>query len=216
HEEPYRRKLRWMEAKLAATHAAFVAARASGGKSPALLRGYATPEELLEDLRVIERSLAANVGEHAGLSHVRALARQVQVFGFHLATLDVRVPAAWVRESVRTDPPEGQGMRAMQALATMQRRATARSAESFILSMTQGHEDLVAALRLARAAGLVREEEGTATVSIVPLFETIDDLERCAQEIDRAFDDAEYSRYLALRNRRQEVMVGYSDSNKDA
>ena len=215
-DEPYRRKLRWIEAKLAATRAAFVAARASGGRSTTLLFGYPSPEQLVEDLGVIERSLAANVGEHAGLSHVRALARQVQVFGFHLAMLDVRVPAAWVRESARADPHEGPGMRAMQGLATMQRRATPRSAESFILSMTRGHEDLVAAVRLARSAGLVRDEEGVASASIVPLFETLDDLERCPRELERAFGDAEYARYLALRGRRQEVMLGYSDSNKDA
>lgn len=214
--EPYRRKLRWIEAKLAATRQAFVAARASGDRSTTLLFGYATPEALVEDLRVIERSLAANGGEHAGLSHVRALARQVQVFGFHLAALDVRVPAAWVRESARADPPDGPGMRAMGALAAMQRRATARSGESFILSMTRGHEDLVATLRLARAAGLIRDDARTASVAIVPLFETLDDLERCPGELERAFGDPEYARYLALRGARQEVMLGYSDSNKDA
>jgi len=215
-DEPYRRKLRWIEAKLTATREAFVASRASRGRSTTLLFGYATPEALLEDLRVIERSLAADAGEHAGLSHVRALARQVQVFGFHLATLDVRVPAAWVRESAGAQPPDGPGIHAMQALATMQRRATPQSAESFILSMTRGHLDLVAALRLARAAGVVRDEDGVASVSIVPLFETLDDLERCPHELERAFLDDEYARYLALRGRRQEVMVGYSDSNKDA
>jgi phosphoenolpyruvate carboxylase len=53
-------------------------------------------------------------------------------------------------------------------------------------------------------------------VSIVPLFETLDDLDRCACELDLAFSDVHYSKYLALRGRRQEVMVGYSDSNKDA
>jgi phosphoenolpyruvate carboxylase len=215
-DEPYRRKLRWIEAKLVATRVAFVAARASGGRSTTLLFGYSTPEQLVEDLGVIERSLAAHAGVHAGLSHVSALARQVHVFGFHLAALDVRVPAAWVRESARATPHEGPGMRAMQALATMQRRATQRSAESFILSMTRGHEDLVAALRLARAAGLVRDAEGTAPVSIVPLFETLNDLERCPREMERAFGDAEYASYLSLRGRRQEVMLGYSDSNKDA
>jgi phosphoenolpyruvate carboxylase len=215
-DEPYRRKLRWIEAKLAAAREAFVASRASGGRTTTLLFGYSAPEQLVEDLGVIERSLATHAGEHAGLSHVRALARQVQVFGFHLAALDVRVPAAWVRESARAAPHEGPGMRAMQALATMQRRAMPRSAESFILSMTRGHEDLVAALHLARAGGLIHDDEGTASVSIVPLFETLDDLERCPHELERAFGDEEYARYLALRGRRQEVMLGYSDSNKDA
>lgn len=215
-DEPYRRKLRWIEAKLEATHGAFVAARAHRDRTGALLFGYASPEALLADLRVIERSLEAHAGEHAGLRRVRDLARQVEVFGFHLAKLDVRVPAAWVRESASHASPDGPGMRAMEAVATMQQRVTRQSAESFILSMTRGHEDLLAALKLARAAGLVRDQDGTASVAIVPLFETLDDLERCPRELDLAFADAEYARYVALRGRHQEVMLGYSDSNKDA
>ena len=50
--------------------------------------------------------------------------------------------------------------------------------------MTRGHEDLLAALHLARSAGLIRDEEGVAAASIVPLFETLDDLERCPRELD--------------------------------
>jgi phosphoenolpyruvate carboxylase len=215
-DEPYRRKLRWIEAKLAATHEALVVSRATGERTTTRLFGYTTTEALLADLRVIERSLANNAGKHAGLAQVRGLLRQVQVFGFHLAKLDVRVPAAWVRESARAEPPDGPGMRAMLAVATMQRRTTRQSAESFILSMTRGHEDMLAALRLARAAGLVRPDEQAATVSIVPLFETLDDLERCPAELDRALADSEYAGYVALRGGRQEVMLGYSDSNKDA
>jgi phosphoenolpyruvate carboxylase len=215
-DEPYRRKLRWIEAKLEATHEALVVSRATGERATTRLFGYATPEALLEDLLVIERSLAANLGAHAGLARVRGLVRQVQVFGFHLAQLDVRVPAAWVRESVQATPPDGAGMRAMAAVAAMQRRTTAQSAESFILSMTRGHEDLLSALGLAVAAGLVRHADGVATVSIVPLFETLEDLERCPGELDRALGNADYARYVALRGGRQEVMLGYSDSNKDA
>ena len=78
------------------------------------LFGYGAPAALVEDLRVLERSLAANAGAHAGLVQVRALVRQVQVFGFHLAKLDVRVPAAWVaRRRARRSPRRGRGMRAL-------------------------------------------------------------------------------------------------------
>ncbi len=238
--EPYRRKLRWIEARLHATHAAFVRARSSGG-SPERDFGYRDPGELLNDLALIERSLVTNAGQHAGLSHVRALRRQVEVFGFHLAKLDVRCPAAWMREAAaaalgspageappmraihaalgdkRVLPaPNTPGMRAMQALAEMRRRTTPAAAEAFILSMTHGHQDMLATLLIARSAGLYRPEEGVADLSIVPLFETLDDLDRGSRELDLAFSDAHYSQYLALRGRRQEVMVGYSDSNKDA
>jgi phosphoenolpyruvate carboxylase len=239
-DEPYRRKIRWIEARLVATHEAFVKARASGGTTERGF-GYASPKELYEDLEVIERSLAQNKGKHAGLAEVRALKRQVEVFGFHLAKLDVRVPAAWVRDAaqaalglhgsdkptvqslhaalVDTRPPprpDAPGMRAFEGLAEMRRRTTDQSGESFILSMTHGHEDMLCALVLARAAGLYRPADGVADVSIVPLFETLDDLDRCPREMELAFSDACYAKYIATRGRRQEVMVGYSDSNKDS
>jgi phosphoenolpyruvate carboxylase len=241
--EPYRRKLRWIEAKLQATHDAFVRARASGGAPQGNFR-YTGPRELIEDLALVERSLAAHVGGHAGLSHVRDFRRQVEVFGFHLARLDVRVPAPWIRQEARAAlgggegpptlrelhaalaearsprPPHiaemGPGMRALLALGDMRRRTTQAAAESFILSMTHGHEDLLATLLLARAAGLYRPRDGIADLSIVPLFETLDDLERAPRELELAFADAHYGEYLTLRGRRQEVMTGYSDSNKDA
>jgi phosphoenolpyruvate carboxylase len=239
-DEPYRQKLRWMGARLAATREAFVRGRT--GAPTEFGVGYARPDELRDDLAILERSLAAHGGAHAGLADVRGVKRQVEVFGFHLAQLDVRVPAAWVRASVRealglgADAPlpaatlhatlagplparptsASPGARAMNALAAMRRRVTPQSAESFILSMTHGHEDMLAALVLARVVGLYRPEDGVADVSIVPLFETLDDLQRCPGEVSRAFADPEYARYVALRGGAQEVMVGYSDSNKDA
>jgi phosphoenolpyruvate carboxylase len=216
-DEPYRRKLRWIEARLEATHEALVVSRATGERETKRLFGYASGDELLQDLAIVERSLATNAGAHAGLRQVKALLRRVQVFGFHLAKLEVRVPAAWVRDAAAAPAPhDGPGMRAIEAIATMHRRTTPSSVESFILSMTRGHEDLLAALKLAGAAGLVKPDQGVAAVSIVPLFETLDDLDRCPIEMDRAFANPEYARYVALRGQRQEVMVGYSDSNKDA
>ena len=82
--------------------------------------------------------------------------------------------------------------------------------------MTRGYADMLAAVALARVAGLYRPDENVADVSIVPLFETLDDLERCPRELAAAFADPVYARYLALRGSAQEVMIGYSDSNKDA
>jgi phosphoenolpyruvate carboxylase len=241
-DEPYRQKLRWMGARLQATRDALV--RGRSGMPTEFGVGYATPAELRADLARIERSLASNLGAHAGLADVRALLRQVEVFGFHLAKLDVRVPAAWVRDAVREalslpaaadetpiaidvlhraladarvpSPPKSPGMRALDALAAIRRRVSAEGAESFILSMTRGHADMLSALVLARIAGLYRPEAGVAEVSIVPLFETLDDLERCPRELEAALADPAYARYLALRGGAQEVMVGYSDSNKDA
>jgi phosphoenolpyruvate carboxylase len=238
-DEPYRQKLRWIGARLSATREAFVRGRTGGPTDVGV--GYVNAQDLRDDLALIERSLADANGAHAGLNDVRAVARQVEVFGFHLAKLDVRVPAAWVRAAVREalglavdaplgvdvlhraledrhipSPPKAPGMQALEALASIRRRVSKESAESFILSMTHGHEDMLCALVLARIAGLYRPEVDVADVSIVPLFETLADLERCPRELAAAFADPAYARYLAIRGRTQEVMIGYSDSNKDA
>jgi phosphoenolpyruvate carboxylase len=107
-------------------------------------------------------------------------------------------------------------MHAMEAVARIRAVTAGGGAGSFILSMARGREDMLAALVLARIAGLYRPEAGVADVSIVPLFETLADLERCATELDRAARHPAYRRYLALRGDHQEIMLGYSDSNKDA
>jgi phosphoenolpyruvate carboxylase len=241
-DEPYRAKLRFMQARLEATRHALADARNAGATALELpAHAYAAPPLLLADLALLERSLAENRGRRAGHRLVRALVRQVETFGFHLAKLDVRVPAAWVREAARTSlwlpkdapldavtleralaadrvPPraDAAGMRAMEGIARIRAVTANGGAESFILSMARGHEDMMAALVLARIAGLYRPDEGVADVSVVPLFETLGDLERCPGEVERAALQPGYRRYLDLRGGTQEIMLGYSDSNKDA
>ncbi len=112
--------------------------------------------------------------------------------------------------------PDTPGMRAMEALAEMRSRVVPESGESFILSMAHGHADMLATLVVARIAGLYRPDRGEAGLSVVPLFETLDDLERAPTELEAAFSDPAYRHYLSLRGSVQEVMLGYSDSNKDA
>jgi len=215
-DEPYRKKLRFVRARLEATQHALAEGRAGG--LPALIvpdHAYDGPAPLLADLRLIAESLAEHRGERAGLRLVRALVRQVETFGFHLAQLDLRVPAAWVREAAGAGDREAPAARAMEALARIRAVTAGGGAESFILSMAHGHDDLRGALLLAERAGLYRPGEGVAEVSIVPLFETLDDLERCPGEIEKAAQDPIYRRYLDLRGGLQEIMLGYSDSNKD-
>ncbi len=241
-DEPYRRKLRFVEARLEATRdAIFTARRTKTHEPPWAPHAYRAPDELVADLELVAASLARNKGGRAGERRVRALVRQVETFGFHLARLDVRVPAAWVREAAcnalwlpegaalegaaldralgeegAPPRPDTAGMRAMEAVARVRAVTADGGAESFILSMARGRQDMLAALVLARVAGLYRPEDGVANVSIVPLFETLEDLERCATEVDSAAEHPAYRRYLELRGGVQEVMIGYSDSNKDA
>ncbi len=87
--------------------------------------------------------------------------------------------------------------------------------ESYIVSMTQGVDDLLAPAVLARDVGLVDVANGIARIGFVPLFETIDDLRSIGPMLRRLFEIEPYRRLVELRGDRQEVMVGYSDSNKD-
>jgi hypothetical protein len=87
----------------------------------------------------------------------------------------------------------------------------------YIISMTHGVSDLLEVLLLSKEVGLWNYTDGSvnSNIDVVPLFETIEDLEKSAEIMEVIFENKLYSEHLESRNRFQEIMLGYSDSNKD-
>jgi phosphoenolpyruvate carboxylase len=87
--------------------------------------------------------------------------------------------------------------------------------ESYIISMTESPADVLETAVLAREAGLIDLRRGIARIGLVPLVETIDDLRNAGGLLEALFNDPPYQKILELRGNSQEVVLGYSDSNKE-
>ncbi|MGH3666946.1 MAG: phosphoenolpyruvate carboxylase, partial [Acidimicrobiia bacterium] len=87
--------------------------------------------------------------------------------------------------------------------------------ESYIISMTESPADVLETAVLAREAGLIDLRRGIARIGLVPLVETIDDLRNAGGLLEALFNDPPYRQILELRGNSQEVVLGYSDSNKE-
>ena len=260
-DEPYRRALAWMYARLAATLKAFTGGDAArhvlAPQAP-----YASAAEFLADLTTIRESLIASHGAAMVEQRLSPLMRAVEVFGFHLATMDLRQSSdqheavvAELLAAARLEPDyAGLSEDAKQALllqllndarplrvptahytkATLAELAifeTARRMRAqygpeairhYIISHTESVSDLLEVLLLQKETALMDgtldgqgPQPGKAQLIVVPLFETILDLQNAAT-IMRAFYALPGIAALVRRSgAEQDIMLGYSDSNKD-
>jgi phosphoenolpyruvate carboxylase len=253
-DEPYRRAITGVYARLAATARALghvdAPQRVVGDAPP-----YADSAEFQADLAVIDTSLVANGSAILADGRLKHLRRAVDVFGYYLAALDLRqnsdVHERAVGEMLGVVQPsldyaslgEPERVRLLRAeLSTVRPlastflsysdetaselailRATAEahrrygpgSVPHYVISKTTGVSDILETAVLAKEAGLLRPREGALDIDIVPLFETIEDLRNCGPVMDELLGLGDYRRLLDSRGRVQEVMLGYSDSNKD-
>ena len=219
----------------------------------AKLAPYATPDELLADLTTIRTSLASHGAQLLSAGRLEPLIRAVEVFGFHLAVLDLRQNAD-VHESVVAELlaragvaddyaalPESKRVALLErelsgprllysahleysartaseldilrVAADIHRRYGAAALPNYVISKCQSVSDLLEVGIVLKEVGLLRAH--ALSVNIVPLFETIDDLANAARIMHAAFALPCYRQWLRGRDDWQEVMLGYSDSNKD-
>ncbi|MBU8896516.1 phosphoenolpyruvate carboxylase [Corallococcus sp. H22C18031201] len=218
--EPWRRKLRFMEERLL-RGLRFVEARRQGVDAKLPDAAYHSPEALMADLGVLERSLAEARGDQAGLREVRRMHERVRALGLGLAELEIRAPAEDAVSATRAaegGPPASEGGARLMAVLERLKEAQAVGSEAvcrtLILSMASTAEDVLAALACARRAGLWDDARGCATVDVVPLFEQLGALDAGPDVLRALFANPVYRRHLRARGV-QEVMVGYSDSGKE-
>jgi phosphoenolpyruvate carboxylase len=195
---------------------------------------YPTAGEFERDLALVGESLRAHGGRVLAALVIDPLLRQVRTFGFHLSTLDIRqhgrVHARALEElaagGLPTNPhlilPQGLSEQTTDVLETLKAVAALKKAyppgavRNYIISGTESEQDIFNVLRLAKMCGVEPGASGADPgLMPVPLFESIESLRGSAAIMRRVWSAAEYQPLLDSWGRWQEVMLGYSDSNKD-
>ncbi|WP_246609594.1 phosphoenolpyruvate carboxylase [Nonomuraea rhizosphaerae] len=195
----------------------FVAARIAATRRRDLDLAYRSPDELLADLRLAQRSLAAHAARQA-YGELQHLVWQVETFGFHLAELEVRqhsqVHAAALEEikaggelSERTE----EVLATIRVIAWIQERFGVRACSRYVVSFTRSAADIAAVHELAAHALGSR----APVLDVVPLFESGQDLANSAEVLSGMLEIEQVRDRLDASGRRMEVMLGYSDSAKE-
>jgi phosphoenolpyruvate carboxylase len=175
-------------------------------------QAYPDAASFADDLRCVRDSLLTNRGARIASLLIDPLLRQLRTFGFHLHTLDIRQHAR-VHERADDELRE-----ALHGIAELKRTYPPESIRNYIISGARSVDDVVTLVRLLEDAGVrvagdvARRDPG---VMPVPLFESIDDLRNAPAICRKLWTRDDYARLLDSWGRRQEVMLGYSDSNKD-
>ena len=255
-DEPYRLALSLIYARLSATakqlgHRLSHQPPLDGNAQP-----YASAQAFIADLDVLIDSLLNHGAIYLARGRLANLRRAAEVFGFHLAPLDMRQHSAVHEQTVSELLALGGGaanyrdlnesdrrtvllaalqadkplltdlerysdvaqseLRIMQTAARIQQRFGRAALPNHIISKTDAVSDMLElALMLQQVNLLENGATPTLHINIIPLFETIEDLRGCGVIMNELFSLSYYRKLLASRGDTQEVMLGYSDSNKD-
>ena len=219
---------------------------------------YATPAEFIADLNIIDRSLRHHFADFIADTHIKKLIRQVELFGFHTAALDIRQHSqehekamtevlanmnivnnyAELSEdekisllnNILNDPrpitstyhkyseSTKECLDVYRVIYDAQQEFGKHCITKYLISMAEGASDILEVMVFAKEVGLFRRNEDqsiTCTLQAVPLFETIDDLFAAPDIMRQVFSLPIYRDGVAEMSDLQEIMLGYSDSNKD-
>ena len=223
--EPYRRMAGFMLQRLQRT--------LSDHEHP---DAYPDAAAFASDLHLIRASLAAGEGERLARDLIDPLLRRIDTFGFHLHSLDIRqharVHARAVTElaagcatcatpsAALPAPPSaetGELIDTLRAVARLKRSYPPAAIRSYVISGASCVQDCHSLIWLMELCGVrvAAGDNGDPGVMPVPLFESIDDLRNAPQVCQTLWSSPDYRPFLDSWGRRQEVMLGYSDSNKD-
>jgi phosphoenolpyruvate carboxylase len=219
-DEPTRLKLSFIAARIDATRR-LVASR-DAGRPERLPAAYPDAATFETDLQLVRAYLLSAGAVDATRTILEPLIAAVRAHGFHGFMMDVRDHASMHALALREDPATSDEARKVRetfrAIRTIQDEIGPDAARTYIVSMATSPDDLLRVLQLAREAGLVDldADPPRSRLDVVPLFETLADLDHAPDIMRALFADEVYARQLAARGQQQEVMVGYSDSGKDA
>jgi phosphoenolpyruvate carboxylase len=246
-DEPYRRRLGAMAERLRRTRAYLTE------ESGAIVGRYERAEALLTEIDELQRCLVADGLHRVAYGEIQDFRWQVETFGFHLASLELRqhsevheaALAALGRSGAEPGPggaatsgaavaglaielvpgvTAGEVIATFRAAAAIQRRFGEEACHRYVISFTRSAADVLRVLDLAEiaadpaipAAATAGMAPGAPELDVVPLFESSDALTGSGELLAALLADPRYRSHLATRGDRQEVMLGYSDSNKES
>jgi len=237
-EEPYRLKATAIRHKLSLTQS-----RHASGLPHFPGRDYKDTAELLQDFNIMRSSLLEHNGQLIANGLLDRIMRSISAFGLTHATMDIREHSdahhklltqlfggsdsqIIAKQLLATSNPDVSGLdqagsncyKTFVAINELIDRYGSEVIESYIISMTKSANDVMAAVLIAKMAGLISldESKSFAKIGFVPLLETVAELRSADKILDDLLSDKSYRKVVDLRGGVQEVMLGYSDSNKDA
>ena len=237
-EEPYRLKATAIRHKLAITQA-----RHTNGTPHIAGRSYLDTAELLADFEIMRSSLLAHNGELIANGLLERITRAISAFGITHATMDIRehsdahhhlisnlfgssssavinkeLLSEKIPDTKGVDEPSSKCLNTFTAIAELISEYGSEVIESYIISMTKSANDVLAAVLIGKLVGLVSltDKKPYAKIGFVPLLETVAELRTADKILDELLSNPSYRTIVKLRGDTQEVMLGYSDSNKDA